>query len=98
MKTLGQRWKQTPTINTNFCQCIRHNVPSSVALLSRYFPESVSYRAMGRSILVSSLYTLADFDGMTRGGETGAWLCIMRLSLGQAKLGTVLPVSITYFW
>ena len=63
---------------------------------------------MGRSILSlhyillltsnQMQHKMCGFDGMTRGGETGVWLCIMRLSLGQAKLGTVLPVSITYFW
>ena len=40
----------------------RHNAPFSVAWLSHYFPESISYRAMGRSIL--SLHYMYSFKRM----------------------------------
>ena len=52
LKDIGAEVEVNPDDQYQFLSVYtRHNALFSVAWLSRYFPESVSYRAMGRSIL-----------------------------------------------
>ena len=51
LEDIGAEVKVNPDDQEFLSVYIRHKAPSSVARLLRYFPESVSYRAMGRPIL-----------------------------------------------